>query len=207
MNFNLSNLNQDNKTKYNDHIEEKSNFEEFKSNMESHKMKSTSKIINRQEIFMNNYKKSYIYEEKFILDNLYSNDEIIINKIYNSISNPYQKKLNLINLILNSDIKFQFENYNKIILFFNWLSPLNIEFNMSSKDWNRKTIKYGNMEKILLQNSIAKKDLEQNFYLNYIDLIKKILTNAKINYYYFEFKSKRFTKIIDIIWVFEKKIF
>lgn len=202
MNLNLSNSNND-ESKNDDH-NEKSNFKEFKSNIDLQKKNCVSKIINRQEIYMNNYKKSHIKDEKFILDNLYSNDENIIGSIYSSISNPYQKKLNLIYLILKSDIKFNFTHYHDIILFFNWLSPLNIEFNMSSKDWNRKTIRYGNKEKILLQNSISKKDNGHNFYQNYIDLIKKVLTNGKIKYYYFEFKSKRFTKIIDIIWVFEK---
>ena len=46
--------------------------------------------------------------------------------------------------------------------------------------------------------------MNEYFYLNYINRIKKILSNSNVKYYYFEFKSKRFNKIKDIIWVFDK---
>ena len=165
--------------------------------------KKSKKIINKQNIFMNNYKKSYIINDDFIIKNIYSNDEIILNKIYNLIDNPYQKKLNIINLVLNSELKFSIKNNNDIILFFNWLSPLNIEYNMSSKDWNYKYIINKNFRILILQNSIGKIDINNYFYSNYIDLIKNILLNSNIKYNYFEFKSKRFTKVKDIIWTIE----
>ena len=65
-------------------------------------------------------------------------------------------------------------------------------------------ISYGNKKKILIQNSISKLDMDNNFYSNYINKIKKILSKSKIKYFYFEFKSKRFNKIKDIIWAFDK---
>ena len=163
-----------------------------------------NKLANKQYIYMNNYKKSKILNKKFIIDNIFSNDSDIENKIYNLIQNPYQKKLNLINLFLDSDLALPTNNYLDIIVFFNWLNPLTIEYKMGSGSWNIKTVKYSNKEKILLQNSIGKVDTNENFYLQYIGKIKKILTNSKIKYYYFEFKSKRFNKIKDIIWVFDK---
>ena len=151
---------------------------------------------------MNSYKKSQIKNYDFVINNIYSNDDMINLKINNLIDNPYQKKINLINLILQSDIIIPFKNNYDIIKFFNWISPLNLEYNLSSKDWNYKIINYENNNKIILQNSISKTDMSTYFYTNYINLIKKILSNSNIKYYYFEFKSKRFNKIKDIIWVF-----
>lgn len=168
------------------------------------KNNSLCNFVNRQRIMMSNYKKSYIINSDFITNNIFSTDEDINNKIYNFIENPYQKKINLILLILNSDVVIPLKNNNDVIKFFNWISPLNIEYNLSSKDWNQKTIKYGNKEKILLQNSISKYDLDNYFKISYINKIKKILSDSKIKYSYFEFKSKRFTKIKDIIWVIDK---
>ena len=163
-----------------------------------------NKIVNKQYIYSNNYKKSKILNEKFIRENIFSNDSDIENKIYNLICNPYQKKLNLKNLILDSNLCFPLNNYLDIIKFFNWLNPLTIEYKMASDSWNIKSVKYGNREKILLQNSISKVDMNDYFCLGYINRIKKVLTNSGIKYYYFEFKSKRFNKIKDIIWVFDK---
>lgn len=187
-------------------IEEKCKEEKYhEKNINSNYNESNKKslFVNKHTICANNYKKSHITNDKFIRDNIFSNDEDIENKIYKLICNPYQKKLNLINLILNSDFDMRLNGYLDVIKFFNWLNPLTIEYKMASGRWNMKSIKYGNREKILLQNSISKSDLDENFHLGYVDKIKKILTNSGIQYYYFEFKSKRFNKIKDIIWVFE----
>ena len=162
-----------------------------------------NKIINKHNIIMNNFKKSYVVNDKFIIDNIYSNDEYITNKIYNFIDNPYQKKLNLINLILNSEIIIPLNNIVDVLKLFNWLTPLNIEYNMGSKDWNYKVIKYGNKKKCLLQNSVAKLDMNKYLRSNYLNLIKKKLSDSKIKYCYFELKSKRFTNIKDIVWTFD----
>jgi hypothetical protein len=163
-----------------------------------------NKIANNQYINLTNYKKSIIPNEKFITDNIFSNDIDIENKIYNMIFNPYQKKLNLINLVLNLSIDFKLKSYLEVIKFFNWLYPLTIEYKMASGCWNIKMVKYANREKVLLQNSISKSDLTDNFNKEYITKIKNILCNSGIKYYYFEFKSKRFNKIKDIIWAFDK---
>jgi hypothetical protein len=173
---------------------------EIKTNEQKNK---NFKLLNNQNIIMNNNNESKILNNELIIKYLYSSDDGINTQIYNQIYNPYQKKLNTINLILKSNIIIPFKNSKDIIKFFNWLSPLNNEFNFSSKDWNIKTIKYGNNEKFLLQNSISKKDIIKYLYKNYIDLIKKKLNDSNIKFLYFEFKSKRFNKIKDIIWVFD----
>lgn len=162
-------------------------------------------FVNKQNIIMKNYTETRIVNPDLILNNIYSFDDEIYSQIYKQIENPYKKKLNIMNLILESDLKIPMSTHTDIIKFFNWLSPLNNEYNMSSKDWNIKTIEYANKKSILLQNSISKKDMGGKFYSNYIDLIKKKLSDSKVEYIYFEFKSKRFNKVKDIVWAFEKK--
>ena len=176
-------------------FKEKNNTDEFE--------RLSMRLLNRQKIMMNNYKKSHITNENFIINNIFTNDQDVNDQIYNLIENPYQKKINLIYMILNSDLIIPFNNITDVIKFFNWLSPLNIEHNMSSKNWNQKIIKYGNKKKILLQNSIAKSDIDKHFNNTYIGVVKKVLTKSKVSYNYFEFKSKRFNKIKDIVWAFD----
>lgn len=157
---------------------------------------------NKQKLIMNNFKETKLLNTQLILNGIYSTDDEIYTQIYSLINNPYQKRLNTINLLLNSDLQIPMNNLLDIKKFFNWLSPLNNEFNLSSKDWTFKTIKYGNREKILLHNSISKKDMGMTFYSNYIDLVKKKLSQSNVDYMYFEFKSKRFNKVKDIVWAF-----
>lgn len=161
-------------------------------------------LNNKQKIMMNNFKETKLINHQLILENIYSTDDEIYSQIYKQIDNPFQKRLYTINLLLKSDLMIPMNNLSDIIKFFNWLSPLNNEFNLSSKDWAFKTVKYGNKEKILLQNSISKQDIGRTFYSNYIDLVKKKLSQSNVKYVYFEFKSKRFNKVKDIIWAFEK---
>jgi hypothetical protein len=169
-----------------------------------HEPKKKFILLNKQKIIMNNCKETKLLNNDLILNNIYSTDDDIYTQIYKQIDNSYQKRLNIISMLLKSELAIPMNNYNEIIKFFNWLSPFNNEYNLSSKDWAIKTIKYGNKEKILLQNSISKSDMGNSFYLNYIDPIKKKLSLSKIQYCYFEFKSKRFNKVKDIIWVFDK---
>jgi len=195
---------------YTTHINNLNQVEEYNNNIEKidkfdkkQKKQKKLKLLNRQQIIMNNYKETKILNEQLILNNIYSTDDEIYSQIYKQIYNPYQKRLNTIGLLLKSDIIIPMSNMIDIIRFFNWLSPLNNEFNMGSKDWAWKKIKYGNKQKFLLQNSISKQDMGRTFYSNYIDLIKSKLTLADINFCYFEFKSKRFNKVKDIIWTFD----
>ena len=160
-------------------------------------------LDNKQKIIMSNYKETHISNKELILNNLYSTDDEIYSQIYSQIHNPYQKRLNTMLLLLKSNMVIPMVNITDIIRFFNWLSPLNNEYNMSSKNWAWKKIKYGNKEKLLLQNSISKQDMSRTFYSNYIDLVKSKLSMGGINFCYFEFKSKRFNKVKDIIWAFD----
>lgn len=184
-----------------------SKYDELKYDLPKQLIKNEKPFVlkNKQKILTLNYKETTILNPELVLKNIYSTDDDIYSQIYLQIFNPYQKKINIITMLLKSDLLIPFSNYLEIIKFFNWLSPLNNEFGMSSKDWEIKTIKYGNKEKILLHNSISKQDMGKTFYSNYIDVIKKKLSLGNVTYYYFEFKSKRFNKIKDIIWAFDKK--
>lgn len=134
-----------------------------------------------------------------------SNDNYI-DLLTSKINNPYQKKINFINLVLNSSVLKLSSNPNQILgelkYFFRWISPLNNEFLMGSFTWNHKLIETETSDKkIIFQNSISKQDINDYFYKNYINLIEQVLKNSNIPYLYLEFKSKRFNKIIDVLFV------
>ena len=57
--------------------------------------------------------------------------------------------------------------------FFNWIAPLNNEYNFGSFEWQKKIIKNNEKKRIIFQNSISKNDICTYMYKNYIDLIKK----------------------------------
>lgn len=130
-----------------------------------------------------------------------TSDQAIINSIYNNINNDYQKKINTIQLILKSEIPFNFQNYKDIISFFKKISPLNIEYNFGSRLWNF-LIKDN---QLYVQNSIPKNITNLLFYNNLINPIKNTLKNSNVQYKYFEFKNRRFLKTKDIIFVFDLK--
>jgi hypothetical protein len=164
---------------------------------------------NKQELIMNN--KINIFPTNTIDLNFFANkniftassncDSIIMNGLYKQISNPYQKKIDLINIILKSDIQLNIMTLEDLKKFFNWLAPLNNEYNFSSFEWQQKRTECNGIKRIIFQNAISKSDMCTFLYKNYIDLIKKKLKDSKLNYYYFELKNKRFNKIKDIIFV------
>ena len=82
-------------------------------------IKKKNLFVTRHEIFMSNNKISTIDNNNYICENIYSADNDIMNSVYNKINNPYQKKINLINLFLNSNIKMSFNSKKEIIMFFN----------------------------------------------------------------------------------------
>ncbi len=155
---------------------------------------------NLQKILMNNHTiPSTIYiNNQLIWDNIDSSDIDILTRISNKISSPYLVKLNFIINILNLDEGLPLESPKDIIKLFNSLSPLNIEYNLGSNVFNKKIVQ----NKLFLQNSISKKEASDIFYVKYINKVKNLLVKSGIEFDYFEFKSKRFNKTKDIIWVF-----
>lgn len=161
-------------------------------------------ITNEHIITMNNSKLSLTTHMTINIQDVTLSNDNWIDLITSRINNPYQKKLNFINLVLNSNVLKLCNEPTKICdelkYFFRWLSPLNNEFLMGSFAWNYKLIDTPN-KKIIFQNSISKTDINDYFYKNYIHLIEQVLKNSNIPYLYLEFKSKRFNKIIDVLFV------
>lgn len=160
---------------------------------------------NLQKILMNNYIDSSTIKvnNQLIWDNIDSSDIEILSRISNKISCPYSVKLNFIQNILNLEQSLPIKEIKDIIKLFNALSPLNIEYNLGSNIFNKKIVK----NKLFLQNSISKKEASDIFYIKYINKVKNLLIKSGIEFDYFEFKSKRFNKTKDIIWVFNLEQF
>lgn len=161
-------------------------------------------IKNKHQIILTNNKSSLPSHLQITPRDLNASNDNYIDLLTSKINNPYQKKLNFINLVLNSSVLKLSSNPNQILCelkyFFRWISPLNNEFFMGSFTWNYKLIETTN-KKIIFQNSISKRDISDYFYKNYINLIEQVLKNSNIPYLYLEFKSKRFNKIIDVLFV------
>ena len=157
-----------------------------------------------QKIYMkNNVDYLNSINTDLIWNNINSSDIDILKHINNQISNPYSIKLNFIQNILNSNQALPIKTKSDLEKFFNALSPFNIEFNFGSSTFNKKIV----CSRLLLHNSISKKDSSDIFYNKYINKVKNLLVKSGIEFDYFEFKSKRFNKTKDIIWVFNLEQF
>ena len=154
----------------------------------------------KQKIIMNNqYEKSNPTYNKLIWDTIYSEDSTLIKNINSKILDTYHAKINLINNLLYSPEPLPISNPNDIIKFFNILSPLNNEYNLGSFSWD-----YILHDKLLIfQNSILKSDYNKYVLNKYINPIKNILNMSRFKVNLFQFKSKRFNKTIDLIFVIE----
>ncbi len=169
-------------------------------------MTSNEKKVNSKQLCsMNNFIESKINKDNidFFWKNINTSDEGILRNLNNMFTESYQIKLNLISVLLNSNESLPITTKKDLIKLFNTVSPLNIEYNMANSKWNYKIID----NKLFIQNSISKKDSNEIFYKKYINLLKKILVQSKIDFNYFEFKLKRFNKSKDIVWVFDLKQF
>ena len=154
----------------------------------------------KQSCIMNNiYEKSNSSYNKLIWNNIQSADETIIKAINAKIFDTYLAKINLINNLLYSKEPLPINNSMDIIKFFSILAPLNNEYNLGSFTWDH--ILHDKL--LIVQNSILKCDFNQNILNKYINPIKNILelSNFKVNM--FQFKSKRFNKTIDLIYVIQ----
>ncbi len=157
-------------------------------------------LENLQLIQMNNIPNK-INNLDYIWNNILSSDDIIISSVNNSIDDCYFKKLSIVNYILYTCPSLNLKLDKDIIKFFNILSIQSPTYLLGSREWSFKYIK--NNKNLLVQNSVSKADSSNIFYQNFINPIKKILSSSNVKFYFFEFKSKRFNKTKDIIFVFE----
>ena len=106
---------------------------------------------------------------QLLWDNIESTDETILKQLNNIFIDYNIIKNNLINYLLKSDNKIPISNSNDLVKLFKLFEQLNNEYMLASDIWNTQIVD----SKIFFQNSISKKDATNNFYQNYIDLVKK----------------------------------
>ena len=164
--------------------------------------------MDNNEICLNGHRYQELMHNNFqnndnILDNIdiikkaiENGDNDLMKNLYSRVSNEHEIRVHLIKKILYSDYIVQ-HSVEEIKKFFCMLSPLNIEYNMGSKNWDFK-IHNGFL---LIQNSALKTNLSMWFYENYLLKITKILKLSNISYEYKEFNNRRFFKSKDIIYV------
>jgi hypothetical protein len=140
---------------------------------------------------------------QLLWDNINSTDETVLKQLNNIFIDYNIIKKNLISFFLKSDNKIPISNSNDLVKLFKLFEQLNNEYMLASDIWNTQIVE----SKIFFQNSISKKDSTNNFYSNYIDLVKKKLIQSGIEFNYFEFRLKRFNKTKDIIFVFDLEQF
>lgn len=161
------------------------------------------KFINNQRVMAtNNTQYKNTLDPNFMYNNIASDIETL-NSFYNKIVNPYDVKINLLKYIIQNPT-FTIEPTTKHIKdFFNTINPLNIEFSMGSYNWSYKFINNDGKELLLIQNSLLKKKIYDKPYVydDYIELIKNILDRSGVVFHYKEFRTKRFYKRVDTIFI------
>jgi hypothetical protein len=134
-----------------------------------------------------------------IFNSIETADEMLIHSLNSKIFDTYGAKINLLFNLLYSTETLPINTMKSIMHFFNIISPLNNEFNMGSYKWNFKTVE----NRLYVQNSITKHDLNDYVKLKYLNPLNKVLTISNLTFDYYQIKSSRFYKNVDIIFVFE----
>ena len=135
-----------------------------------------------------------------IIDTLHKGNNELLKHINNKVLTDNEQRLVLINKILNSNYKINY-NLTDIKKFFILLTPLNIEYNLGGKCWCFKEYD----DYLLIQNCALKINLSQLFYDIYINKIINILNISNIKFYYKEFKDRRNYKTKDLIFIVKIK--
>jgi hypothetical protein len=153
-----------------------------------------------QKIKMNNfYDKSNSDVNELIWNSIETADETLIHSLNKKIFDTYHAKLNLLYNLLYSTDPLPIKDKKSIIKFFNIMAPLNNEFNMGSYNWNFKIVE----KRLFVQNSITKTDLNDYLKVHYLNPIKSVLKQSGVKFDYYQFKSNRFYRNVDIVFVFD----
>ena len=160
-----------------------------------------SKVINIQNIQMNNYTSINDNYFDLVWSNITTSDDILLKTLNNLIFDHNKAKENLLLYLLNSKKNIIFKGINDIKKFFNIMSPLNLLYNFGSLTWDSKIIKNNEHNLLLFHNSVTKLEYKNINILNYLDLIKKKLSCSNINFDFLKFKSSRFFKTVDLIFI------
>ena len=109
--------------------------------------------------------------------------------------------MNIQDTLENNIINFkQEEKYEYIERFFNSLTFYNNLYKLGSQDWE-KTI-YEDKNIITFHNNISK-CYKEFIYDTYINKIRKILDNSKIEFYYMENREYRYNKSLELVFIFK----
>ena len=153
-----------------------------------------------QKIKMNNfYDKSNSNVNELIWNSIETADETLIHSLNTKLFDTYHAKLNLLYNLLYSTEPLPIKDKRSIIKFFSVIAPLNNEFNMGSFSWNFKS----SGTRLYVQNSITKADLNDYLKVHYLNPIKSVLKQSGIKFDYYQFKSNRFYRNVDIVFVFD----
>jgi hypothetical protein len=153
-----------------------------------------------QQIKMNNfYDKSNSNMNELIWDSIETADETLIRSLNSKLFDTYHGKINLLFNLLYSNEPLPIKDKKSVVKFFNIIAPLNNEFNMGSYSWNFKSCE----KRLYVQNSVSKIDFNDYLQVKYLNPVKCVLNLSNIKFDYFQMKSNRYYKNMDIVFVFD----
>jgi hypothetical protein len=163
-------------------------------------LKKEKYIDHFQQITMNNvYSRSKPLYDKLIWDNIDRADDTMIHYLNDKIVDTYRMKLNLIYNLLYSIEGLPITNKKDILKLFNIFAPLSNEFDLGSYRWSNKMVG----DRLYIQNSVLKVDFTDHFKKFFLNPIKKLLVSSGVNFKFYNFKSTRFQRNIDLVFVFD----
>lgn len=151
-----------------------------------------------QKLRMNNfYDRSLSEYNNLIWDNIETADDAMVNFLNNKIFDTYHKKINILNNLLYSTKGLPIKTKADVIKFFNIIAPLSNEHNMGTYNWTFKSVG----KRLYIHNSLLKLDLNTNLKINFLNPIKRVLKISGVNFKYYEFKSMRYYRSVDVVFV------
>lgn len=151
-----------------------------------------------QKLRMNNfYDRSVTKYNNLIWENIETADNAMVDYLNNKIFDTYRKRLNLLNNILYSTEGLPIKTRADVKKFFNIIAPLNNEHNLGTYNWTFKDVE----KRLYIHNSLLKVDLNINLKIYFLNPIKRVLKLSGVNFKYYEFKSMRYYRSVDIVFV------
>lgn len=157
-----------------------------------------NKIDYLQQTQMNNfYSKSNTSMNQVIWDSIESADDSLILALNSKITNVYRAKINLLYNLLHSTKPLPLSDVKSVKKFFNVIAPLGNEFSFGCFSWNFKLVD----NRLYIQNSVSKTDLNDYLRYHFLNPIKRILKISNVKYNYYQLKSARFYRSVDVVFV------
>ena len=151
-----------------------------------------------QKLRMNNfYDRSVSKYNGLIWENIETADDAMVDYLNNKIFDTYRKRLNILNNMLYSTQGLPIKTRADVKKFFNIITPLNNEHNLGTYNWTFKDVE----KRLYIHNSLLKVDLNFNFKVYFLNPIKRVLKLSGVNFKYYEFKSMRYYRSVDVVFV------